>query len=292
MFDNVCKFLIETSPTDFATWLLGEPIVLSALSPSELSLEPIRADALILLQSEDVVLHVEFQTKPDAAIPFRMLDYRVRVYRRFPVKTMRQVVVYLRQSRSSLVHQTDFELENTQHRFEVIRLWEQPVESFLAVPGLLPFAVLGRTNNREATLRQVAARLEAMPVGSTQSSLAASTSILSGLVLQGEVIRQILRSETMQESVIYQEIKAEGIQEGIQEGRQKGLQEGLQRERRLVSRLLGRKVGAIPEVEQRQIDRLSAEQLESLGEALLDFDNLEALSSWLQSRDEATRLEA
>lgn len=82
----------------------------------------------------------------------------------------------------------------------------------------------------------------------------------------------------MQESVIYQEIKAEGIQEGRQEG--------LQRERRLVSRLLSRKVGAIPEVEQRQLDRLSAEQLESLGEALLDFNDLEALSSWLQNRDE------
>ncbi len=88
----------------------------------------------------------------------------------------------------------------------------------------------------------------------------------------------------MQESVIYQEIKAEGIQEGIQEGRQ----EGLQRERRLVSRLLSRKVGAIPEVEQRQLDRLSAEQLESLGEALLDFNDLEALSSWLQNRDKTT----
>ncbi|MEM8810688.1 MAG: flagellar assembly protein H, partial [Cyanobacteria bacterium P01_G01_bin.38] len=42
MFDTVCKFLVETFPTDFATWLLGEPIALSELSPSELSLEPIR----------------------------------------------------------------------------------------------------------------------------------------------------------------------------------------------------------------------------------------------------------
>jgi predicted transposase YdaD len=26
MFDNICKFLAETFPRDFATWLLGEPI--------------------------------------------------------------------------------------------------------------------------------------------------------------------------------------------------------------------------------------------------------------------------
>ena len=234
-----------------------------------------------MLQSEEIVLHVEFQTRPDVAIPFRMLDYRVRVYRRFPAKTMRQVVIYLRQSQSDLVQQSSFELENTQHRFEVIRLWEQPVEAFLTVPGLLPFAVLGQTDNREAALRQVAERLEMLPAGSSQSSLVAATSILSGLVLQGEVIRQILRSETMQESVIYQEIKAEGVQEG--------LLEGLQRERRLISRQLRRKIGVIPEAEQRQIDRLTAEQIESLGEALLDFDSLEALASWLQNQEEATR---
>ncbi|MBW4480689.1 MAG: Rpn family recombination-promoting nuclease/putative transposase [Tolypothrix brevis GSE-NOS-MK-07-07A] len=95
MFDNVCKFLAENFSTDFASWLLGEPITLTELSPSELSLEPIRADALILLESAEVVLHLEFQTQPDANIPFRMIDYRLRVYRRFPQKQMRQEVELL-----------------------------------------------------------------------------------------------------------------------------------------------------------------------------------------------------
>ena len=47
MFDNTCKFIAEMYSPDFATWLLGEPITLTKLSPTELSLEPIRADALI-----------------------------------------------------------------------------------------------------------------------------------------------------------------------------------------------------------------------------------------------------
>jgi predicted transposase YdaD len=45
MFDNTCKFLAENFSSDFATWLLGEPITLTKLSPKELSLEPIRAEA-------------------------------------------------------------------------------------------------------------------------------------------------------------------------------------------------------------------------------------------------------
>ena len=48
MFDTVYKFLVETFSADFAAWLLGAPIALTELSPAELSLEPIRADALNL----------------------------------------------------------------------------------------------------------------------------------------------------------------------------------------------------------------------------------------------------
>jgi predicted transposase/invertase (TIGR01784 family) len=122
MFDNVCKFLAESFSTDFATWLLGTPITLTELSPSELSLEPIRADALILLQSDELVLHLEFQTIPNANIRFRMADYRLRTYRRFPDKKMYQVVIYLQPTTSELAWQTTFELERTRHEFEVMRM--------------------------------------------------------------------------------------------------------------------------------------------------------------------------
>ena len=81
MFDAVCKFLVETFSEDFARWLLGEAVSLTELSPSELLLEPIRADVL-LLQSEQRVLHLEFQTQSDPTMPFRMLDYWVRLHRR------------------------------------------------------------------------------------------------------------------------------------------------------------------------------------------------------------------
>ncbi len=247
MFDNICKFLAETFPTDFATWLLGEPIALTELSPSELSLEPIRADSLILLQSEDVVLHLEFQTQPKRDIPFRMIDYRLRVYRRFPHKQMRQVVVYLQPTTSDLVQQTTFILEETRHAFEVIRLWEQPTRPFLQAPGLLPFAVLSQTNERLSTLQQVAEAISQIPDPRTQSNVAASTFILAGLILEAEAIQQILRRDVMQESVTYQVIKAEGKAEGSQEAlRQVAinlLREGM--EISVVSRLTGLSIAQV-----------------------------------------------
>ncbi len=132
MYDDICKFIAETFSRDLASWLLGEPIELTVLEPTELQVAPIRADSLILLESEDIIVHIEFQVDPKADIPFRMADYRLRVYRRFPHKKIYQVVIYLRKTRSKLVRKTSFDLPEMQHQYNVIRLWEIPTEQLLA----------------------------------------------------------------------------------------------------------------------------------------------------------------
>uniref|UniRef100_B8HS79 DUF4351 domain-containing protein n=1 Tax=Cyanothece sp. (strain PCC 7425 / ATCC 29141) TaxID=395961 RepID=B8HS79_CYAP4 len=276
MFDNVCKFLAESFSADFATWFFGQPLALTQLSPSELSLEPIRADALILLTNAEVVLHLEFQTEAEEQIPFRMLDYRVRVYRRFPHKQMRQVVIYLKPTGSALVHQQEFAIPGTRHTFEVIRLWEQPSEQFLQTPGLLPFAALGASDSSENTLNQVARKIEAISDLRTQSNVSAASAILAGLVLEKEVIQRLLRQDIMRESVIYQDI--------WQEGRQEGRQEGLNLERALVVRQLTWRLGTLPQKLENKVQSLSHSQLERLGEALLDFIQLSELEDWLNSQ--------
>jgi predicted transposase/invertase (TIGR01784 family) len=282
MFDNVCKFMAETRSSDFATWLLGEPIPLTELKPSELSLEPIRADALILLQSERLVLHIEFQVAPDKTMPFRMADYRLRVHRRFPDKEMRQVVIYLVPSTSELVFQTSFTISGMTHEFEVIRLWERSPEEFQQLPGLLPFAALAKTNDQAGTLRQVAQQIESISDRRLQSNVAASSAILAGLVLEQGVIQRIFRSDVMKESVIYQEIRAEAIAEGEQIGEQRGEQRGQHNEARsLLLRLLSKKFGTLSDRYQTQITNLPLEQMESLSEALLDFTGIADLDRWL-----------
>jgi hypothetical protein len=42
-------------------------ITLTELQPSKLRLDPIRADAIILLQSDDVILHTKFQMLPSVS---------------------------------------------------------------------------------------------------------------------------------------------------------------------------------------------------------------------------------
>jgi predicted transposase/invertase (TIGR01784 family) len=266
MYDNICKFLVENYSSDFARWVFGEPKGLTILSPTELFVEPIRADALILLQSSDVVLHLEFQTQPDEAIPFRMADYRLRVHRRYPNKNMRQLVIYLKSTGSELVRQNVFTISGMRHEFEVIRLWEQPTVDLLQFPGLLPLAVLGRTDDRTQTLREISSLIDNLNDKREQSNIAAATSLLAGLVLKKDIISAVLREEIMQDSVIYQDIKEQGVQEG---------------QAILVLRQLKRRIGEIESNDKIRIDGLSVGQLEALGDALLDFSSYDDLSTWL-----------
>jgi predicted transposase/invertase (TIGR01784 family) len=276
MFDPTCKFLAESFPADFATWLLGEPIFLTKLSPTELSLEPIRADSLILMNSDELVLQIEFQTEPDPKIPFRLTDYRLRGYRRFPEKQMRQVVIYLKPTSSGLVYQTTFEIQGLRHEFEVIRIWEQPTQPFLESIGLLSLAVLTNTPDKAQTLREVAKKVEAISDLRVQSNVAASAGILAGLLLEKGLINQVLRKDIMQQSVIYQEWKEEFFQEGRQEGAMREAQA-------IILRQLSRRVGSLSLKNRSQVESLSLEQLESLGEALLDFSNSTDLDDWLRT---------
>jgi predicted DNA-binding ribbon-helix-helix protein len=63
-----------------------------------------------------------------------------------------------------------------------------------------------------------------------------------------------------------------------------GFERGLQQEARsLIFKQLTRKLGVIPTDMRSQIETLSVEQLEALGEALLDFAAIADLTTWLQA---------
>jgi predicted transposase/invertase (TIGR01784 family) len=79
---------------------------------------------------------------------------------------------------------------------------------------------------------------------------------------------------TLQETRVYQDAKAEGRQEGRLEG-----------ERGLILRQLTRRLQQqLPETIIAQVQQLSLEQVEALGEALFEFQAFTDLEAWLQSQ--------
>jgi predicted transposase/invertase (TIGR01784 family) len=82
----------------------------------------------------------------------------------------------------------------------------------------------------------------------------------------------------LQQTRVYQEALAEGRVEGEARGLERGrMEEG----RGLVLRLLTRKLGNITPEMQLLVNGLPIDQVESLGEALLDFTQMDDLLSWL-----------
>ncbi|MBJ7297660.1 DUF2887 domain-containing protein [Anabaena sp. AL09] len=72
-------------------------------------------------------------------------------------------------------------------------------------------------------------------------------------------------------------------QEVLEIGEKKGLQQGVQQgEANLTIRLLKRRCGNLTAIQEQKVRSLSISQLESLGEALLDFQNMSDLENWLQ----------
>ncbi|MBV8883516.1 MAG: Rpn family recombination-promoting nuclease/putative transposase [Chroococcidiopsidaceae cyanobacterium CP_BM_RX_35] len=271
-YDNVLKRLAEEYPSVFVQWLLAVDELDIQKLPTELSLEPVRSDAVYFLPQLGQILHIEFQTEPqsNAPLPLRLLDYWVRLYRQHR-RTIKQVVIFLKPTNTEVVFTEEFAVGNTVHRYQVIRMWEQDPTPLLANPALLPLAVLARTDAPTALLQQVAAQVELIEELQQQREISAYTEILAGLKFDKDLIRRFLREELMRESVIYQEIE--------QESRQKG-------EATLILRQLARRVGQVAPEVRSQIQQQPVERLEELGEALLDFSSAQDLTDWLENHQQ------
>ncbi|WP_287295018.1 DUF4351 domain-containing protein, partial [Moorena sp. SIO2C4] len=98
--------------------------------------------------------------------------------------------------------------------------------------------------------------------------------LLAGVKFDEQLIQAYFREDMMQESVVYQRI----IRQGLEQGKRN--------EVKLIIRQISRRLGEINPQLQNQIEELSFEQLEDLGEALLDFETEVDLTNWLkQFRD-------
>ncbi|TRV51368.1 MAG: DUF4351 domain-containing protein, partial [Microcystis panniformis Mp_MB_F_20080800_S26D] len=92
--------------------------------------------------------------------------------------------------------------------------------------------------------------------------------------LEQEFWREIRQLEEETRMPYITSVERLGIEQGIEQGMQRG-------EATLVLRQLNRRLGQVTTSVEKQIRQLSVEQLEDLGEALLDFENEADLLHWL-----------
>jgi len=136
-----------------------------------------------------------------------------------------------------------------------------------------------RLLGRNGTMKRAIDELEALSEDNPFRAIALK--LLYNLSKNLEALPRKSREEQeviMRLAPLYQQDR----EKAIQEGRVQGIEQGRQREASLILRLLQRRCGEIPTNWAEVIRELSIEQLEELGEALLDFKGLADLVSWLE----------
>ncbi len=151
--------------------------------------------------------------------------------------------------------------------------------------------LLGRGGTRTRAIDQLEAMPADNPLKSASLNLLYNLSRnLAALPQKSQEDRRLimllepLYEQEREQAMRQGEAKGEaiGLQKGEAIGLQKGEAIGLQKgEAKLVIRLLERRFGDIPQNINDTILNLSVERLDSLGEALLDFQSLTDVSDWL-----------
>ncbi len=136
-------------------------------------------------------------------------------------------------------------------------------------PETLWLRLLGRGRVQSRAIDE----LEALPVNDPLRSM--TLELLYNLQRNLQLTQEPDRDEEDRELImrlapLYQQDREQAVQEGRQE-------EGVA----MILRQLKRRLGSLPTHLEESIRQLSIEQLENLGEALLDFENEGDLSNWL-----------
>jgi predicted transposase YdaD len=280
------KRLLGLAPDAWARWVTQQAdIVAREILGSEFQWVSRENDVLMKVYSpihgEFLILN-ELQLRYTYKMPLRMRAYVALAQEKYGLPVYPVLVNILPPSANMVISdrfESNFLGLRSLQEFHVINLWEVDAAMVFeqSLDALLPFVPILKDGGNQQTVQRALVQLQQ---NEELVELESLLGFFASFVLDTELVHQIMRWDmtVLRESPWYREILQEGRQGGIEEGRQEGRQEG---EQSLILRLLSRRIGELSPEMRSQIQALSIFQLESLGEALLDFSAPSDLDEWL-----------
>ena len=246
------------------------------------------ADLLVKAQFQNrssyFLIHVENQSYNQANFNKRMFRYFARLHEKYDFPIYPVVIFSYAQPQKAAessyqLEFPDFKVLNFNYR--VLQLNRLNWRDFLNQHNPIASALMAKMKIAIADRPKVKAQCLRLLV--TLKLNPAKMQLISGF------IDIYLNLDEAEEQVFQTELgkieleKREQVMEIVTSWMRTGIEQGIQRETELIVRLLKRKIGQLePEIEA-QIKGLEIEKLENLGEALLDFEQLEDLTAWLSN---------
>jgi hypothetical protein len=280
-WDDTMKRLIRLNPQDFVSWLLYGAQYKGSVS-IELKNWTRETDFLldVVLEEQEILLHLEFQSTDDENMGQRLLEYNVLAVREHK-RPVLSCVIYLRKdsniAESPLVWRLPNGQEVLRFHFVVNKLWEIPSEEMLQTDlvGLLPLLPLTKGGAQRTVIDGMVTRL----VGVEQYGLLSLAEMFASLVLKDDTDREWLKrrfamyKDILEDSWVYQEI----IQKGVKEERQ----QELQRQRRALLTIVERRFPEVVDLTRKQSD--SVEDPEVLQNLIVNISLAQNVQEALQA---------
>ena len=296
--DRLFKELISTFFVEFIelffpqviTYLDGESItfldkeIFTDVTQGEKFETDLIAQVKFQQQESFFLVHVEAQSSSDNSFNRRMFTYFSALHQKFSLPVY-PIVIFsydspLKEAESEYqVEFPDFKvLQFNYRKIQLNRLnWKDylnqnnPIAS--ALMSKMQIAQKDRPKVKAQCLRLLA-NLKLDP---------ARMQLISGFVDTYLKLNQLEESEFKQEISTFSQPEKEKVMQITTSWMEQGLEQGLTREKELVLRQLKRKLGQIAPGLESQIKALNIDIVESLGEALLDFNSENDLKAWLSS---------
>jgi predicted transposase YdaD len=218
-FDATLKTMLEAGPADWPR-LLGLPGSDVEVIDADASTVTGAADKVLRVNGPNpYILHLEFQTGPDASKPRKLNLYNAILEDRtgLPVQT---AFILLRPKAVLRVYDGVYRCTIPDRiepyrtfRYDVVRVWEIPPEQLLRGLGTLPLAPIGAVAESElpAVLREMKVRIGKKSPRSLVDQLWASAFVLMGLRYEPALVSRLTQEVLgMDESTTYQFILSQG----------------------------------------------------------------------------------
>lgn len=235
------------------------------------------------------LIHVENQSSAQSDFARRMFHYFARLHEKYGLPIY-PVVIFsfdtpLREEPQH--YEVAFpDLDVLQFNYRVIQLNRLSWRKFVNTPNPVACALMAKMKMKPEERPRV--KLECLRLLATLRLDPARTKLIGGFVESYLTLtaEELKRFERALEKLVPQEKERamEILTYWEKKGMEQGLQQGvLQGKEALVIRLLRRRVGSISSESEKRLEALTSEQLDDLGEALLDFTSVQDLEGWLSS---------
>jgi len=253
-------------------------------------------------QSSFFLIHLEAQSSSQPEFNRRMFTYFARLHQKFALPVYPIVIFSYDRPQKEAIRQYKIEfpdLKVLEFNYQVVQLNRLHWRDFINQANPVAAALMAKMKIAPRDRAKVKAQCLRLLV--TLRLDAARMQLISGFVDTYLNLNSSEEIEFQQEISTFIQPEQEGVmqittswmrrgveqglEQGLERGLERGLEQGLARERNLIIRLIKRKLGAIDVDIESRIMPLNIDDLERVGEALLDFSTGEDLTNWLNALD-------